>query len=83
LIGLFESTGKMASTVGQMFTYDLPLDYYQSLPTRIDATTAADIQRVARQYLQPSQLVVVAVGDRARIETGIAKVVNAATGGER
>jgi zinc protease len=82
LIGLFESTGKMASTVGQMFTYDLPLDYYQSLPTRIDAMTAADIQRVARQYLQPSKLVVVAVGDRARIEAGIAKVVTAATGGE-
>lgn len=82
LIGLFESTGKTASTVGQMFTHDLPLDYYQSLPARIGATTAADIQRVARQYLQPSKLVVVAVGDRARIEPGIANVVNAATRGE-
>ncbi|MFC4314371.1 M16 family metallopeptidase [Steroidobacter flavus] len=82
LVSLFESTGKMASTVGQMFTYELPLDYYQALPTRIGATTAADIQRVARQYLQPSKVVVVAVGDQARIEPGIANVVNAATRGE-
>ncbi|HEY5760667.1 MAG TPA: insulinase family protein, partial [Steroidobacter sp.] len=82
LISLFESTGKTASAVGQMFTYELPLDYYQSLPTRIGATTSADIQRVARQYLQPSKIVVVAVGDRARIESGIATVMNDATRGE-
>jgi zinc protease len=82
LVSLFESTGKMASTVGQMFAYELPLDYYQALPTRIGATTAADVQRVARQYLRQSKVIVVAVGDRARIEPGIANVVNAATRGE-
>lgn len=82
LISLFESTGKTASTVGQMFTYELPLDYYQSLPTRIGATTSADLQRVARQYLQPSKVVVVAVGDKARFESGIANAVKDATRGE-
>lgn len=82
LISLFESTGKTASTVGQMFTYELPLDYYQSLPTRICSTTSADLQRVAGQYLQPSKIVVVAVGDQARIESGIANVVKGATRGE-
>jgi zinc protease len=82
LISSFESTGKTASAVGQMFIYELPLDYYQSLPARIGTTTSADIQRVARQYLQPSNVVVVAVGDRARIESGIATVVAGATRGE-
>jgi zinc protease len=71
LIGRFETTGKMATSLGQLFTYELPVDYYASLPGRIQATTVSDIQRVAQRYLDPSKMVVVAVGDRSRIERGI------------
>ncbi|MBL8270573.1 M16 family metallopeptidase, partial [Steroidobacter sp.] len=82
LVSLFETTGRTASSIGQLFAYDLPLDYYQTLPTSIRNTTAADLQRVAEKYLQPSQVVVVAVGDRQRIEPGVVSVVKAATRGE-
>ena len=35
------------------------------------AVTAADVQRVARKYIQPDRVVVVVVGDRKVIEPGI------------
>jgi zinc protease len=33
--------------------------------------TKADIERVAQRYLHPDQLVIVAAGDRAKIEQGL------------
>ncbi|HEX8709581.1 MAG TPA: pitrilysin family protein [Pyrinomonadaceae bacterium] len=68
LAGLFETTQQAAGTIGQLFIYNLPLDYYRTLPSKIDAVTAADVQRVAAKYLTPASMVIVAVGDRTRIE---------------
>jgi zinc protease len=74
IAAVFETTGKTATTVGQIFTYQLPLDHFQRLPAEIAKTTAADIERVAQRYLDPARMVVVAVGDRARIEPELKKV---------
>src|SRR5581483_2204133 len=35
LAGLFETSAQTAATVGDLFTYDLPLDYYRQLPGQI------------------------------------------------
>jgi zinc protease len=67
LPGRFETTSQAASSIGKLFVHNLPLDYYRTLPACVDAVTAADAQRVARQFLKPDGLVVVAVGDRGRI----------------
>ncbi|HKQ54018.1 MAG TPA: hypothetical protein VJT74_16700, partial [Pyrinomonadaceae bacterium] len=48
--------------------------FYSTLPARIDAVTAADVQRVAEKYLKPDATVVVAVGDRAQIEPELEKL---------
>jgi zinc protease len=40
----------------------LPLDYYRTLNARFARITAADVERVARTYLQPSRLVEVYAG---------------------
>ena len=37
----------------------------------IQAVAAADVQRVARKYIQPDRFAVVVVGDRKVIEPGI------------
>ncbi len=68
LPGQFETTPQTASTMGDLFVYDLPLDYYRTLPGKIDAVKAADVKRVAETYLKPSGLVIVAVGDAREIE---------------
>lgn len=42
--------------------FDYPDDYLQSYRDRIAALTRADIQRVAKKYLQPDKLAIVLVG---------------------
>ena len=74
LVGLFETTGETASTIGGEFVFGLPVDYYRDLPAQIDKVTAADALRVAKQYVNPNATVVVAVGDRAKIEPELKKL---------
>ena len=74
LPGLFETTPQAASSIGQLFAYNLAQDYYRWLPGQIDSVTAEDVRRVAETYLKPSRMVVVAVGDRAKIESELARL---------
>jgi zinc protease len=53
--------------------YHLAADYWDQYPAKIMAVTAADVQRVARKYLDPQAMQVVAVGDAAKIEPILAK----------
>ena len=64
----FETTTDISFRLAPIATYDLPLDYYNSYVQRIEAVTQADVQRVARRYIDPSKLAVVIVGDRATVE---------------
>ncbi|MEY2852932.1 MAG: hypothetical protein RL030_64 [Pseudomonadota bacterium] len=68
LPGQFETAGDSAATGSAIFAYGLPLDYFSRLPAQIDAVTIAEVQRVAKQYLQPEKMVTVAVGDASKIE---------------
>lgn len=67
----FETTQGAARQFSNLLLYDLPLDYYGTYIPRINAVTAADVQRVARQYLDPDHLAIVVVGDRTKIEAGL------------
>ena len=73
--GDFETTQQIANQLIPVVLYGLPLDYYNSYVANIDKVTQADVQRVARQYINPANLAVVIVGDRKTIEAGI-KAVN-------
>lgn len=69
--GSFETTGQIAGQLVPIVLYDLPLDYYSTYAQQIDRLTQADIQRVAREYIDPSRVAIVIVGDRASIEGGV------------
>jgi zinc protease len=71
LPALFRTNGSAADTIGELFVDDLPLDYYQTLPSRIEAVSAGDVMRMAQKYLGPGGMVVVAAGDRGKIEPGL------------
>lgn len=71
LPGEFETTGDIASQLIPVVVHGLPLDYYNSYIQRIEDVTAADVQRVAQQYVDPSKFTVVIVGDRKSIEAGL------------
>jgi zinc protease len=74
LPGLFETTPQAASSIGQLFVYDLPLDYYRTLPEHIDGVTAADVKQVAQKYLRPDEMAIVVVGEIGKIKLQIEKL---------
>ena len=58
----------------ESYLYKLPSDYWDKYPDRIEAITAADVQRVARQYWGADRLQIVAVGDASKIEPALKKL---------
>ncbi len=68
LPGRFETTEAIAGSMTSIYLYERPLDYYATLPAKYQAVTAADVQRVATEDVHPDQLIIVAAGDRAKIE---------------
>jgi zinc protease len=71
LPGAFESSANAVNNFSNVFVYDLGLDYYSRYAAQVNAVTAEQTAAVARKYLVPDKLVVVAVGDRAKIEEGL------------
>jgi zinc protease len=67
----FETTGSIAGQMLPLITYGIPLDFYNTAVESIGAVTQADVQRVARQYVNPDRLTMVIVGDRKTIEPGL------------
>ncbi len=74
LAGRFESGEQTANTVGDLFVYDFPLDYYKQLPEKITAVTAEEVQRMAQKYIHPENAVVIGAGDRSKIEDQLKKL---------
>jgi zinc protease len=52
--------------------YDLPPDYYEGLPARLEALSTSEVYAAAKRHLLPERMVVIAVGDRKTIEPQIA-----------
>ncbi len=71
LTGVFplqiETQEGLINRLVQIKMYGLPADYLQTYRDRINSVTAADIQRVARQYIQPDKAAIVIVGDASVI----------------
>lgn len=64
----FETTQGATGMFLDLIANDLPLDTYETFIPRIEAVTAADVQRVARKDIDPDHFDVVVVGDRSQIE---------------
>jgi predicted Zn-dependent peptidase len=63
LPGRFATASQKAGQFASDFYTKLPADYWQKYRQRVSAVTVEEIQRVARKYLQPDKLVILAVGD--------------------
>ena len=68
LPGAFETSVNAVNSFSSIFVYDLGLDYYTGYARQVKAVTAEQALDVARRYLVPERLLVIAVGDRAAIE---------------
>jgi zinc protease len=72
--GRFESGEEATGTIAQIYVYDLAPEYFSELPAQINAVTAEQARTAAQQYIQPEKMLVVAVGDRAKIEPDMKKL---------
>src|SRR5207244_12133655 len=66
-----ETSADIASRLEQALVYHLPDDYFSTYVQKIEAVTAAEVQRVAQKYILPGKFAVVIAGDRKTIEPGI------------
>ncbi len=71
LPGEFETVHETNGLIADLFTYTLPNNYYQTLPAEYLKLTPAEVEKTALDYIHPDHLIVVAVGDRAKIEPGL------------
>ena len=69
-----ESPTAVLANYIDLYLYKLPADYWDTYPDRIDAISAAEVQKVAQKYWTSDRLQVVAVGDAQKIEPALAKI---------
>jgi len=62
-----ENTNELLNLAEERKLYNLPPDYWDSFPAQISAITPDDVQRVARKYVDPNNMQIVAVGDAKTI----------------
>jgi zinc protease len=64
-------------TLSRLIQYEFlgyPADFLQRYRRAVEATTVADVQRVARTYLQPDRLVTLVVGNRSEIKPALSEL---------
>ena len=69
--GSFETTFGSAQQFLDLLSNDRPLGELSGFVAGISRVSAADVQRVARRYIDPDHFAIVVVGDRSQIESGI------------
>jgi zinc protease len=66
VLGLESSSGVLSRWMEQR-EYGLPGDYWDDYPQKVQAVTAADVQRVAKKYVPLDNAQIIAVGDTSKI----------------
>jgi zinc protease len=74
LPGAFESGANAVNNFSNVFIYNLGLDYYTRYAEQVNAVTPDQALAVSKKYLVPANMVVIAVGDRAKIEPELRKL---------
>ena len=71
LPALFENNQNTVATIGNLYLFGLPPDYYEALPKRIDGMTTADLYAATQKHLTPDAMKVIAIGDRRTIDAQV------------
>jgi zinc protease len=67
LPGQFETNSTIGASLAETYVFDLPPDYWRTLPDQFRRVTAAQVQAAANKYLVPERMKVIAVGDKAKV----------------
>jgi predicted Zn-dependent peptidase len=71
LPGTLEGTSQVAAEMAELANFGLTLAELPRFAAAVRRVTAADVQRVARQYLTPDRATIVVVGDLAKVRAPI------------
>ena len=71
LPAMFETNSATGSSFGDLFAYDLPLDYFRRLPPQLKQVRADDLSPLGRRYFDPASMVVIVVGDRTSLQPAL------------
>ncbi len=69
--GQFETARGTSALMSELFVYHLPDSYYAMLPEQFAAVTPEQVKQAADTHVHPQQMLIVAVGDRTKIEPGM------------
>jgi len=69
----FESVEGIATEVLDLMVYNLPLDYWNRFPAKIQALSRDDVLSATRRYLDPDRGVIVLVGNAAGFANDLRK----------
>jgi zinc protease len=69
-----ESPQALLNNAVTRYRYNLPIDYWDRYPERIMAITEADAQTMAKKYLDPSRVQIVAVGNSEGVGRALRKL---------
>lgn len=72
--GRFETVLEVTSALADLVVHDLPLDDFDKRLSRIEAVTAADVKRVATEWLDPKAMTVIVVGDKGKLTPELDKL---------
>lgn len=71
IVGIFplrlETTGQLASRVGELIIYGLPADYHATYRDRLRAVTQEETAEAGRKHVRPEHMSIVVVGDADEI----------------
>ncbi|MFA7418538.1 MAG: pitrilysin family protein [Melioribacteraceae bacterium] len=69
--GNFQSVAEVAGQLDEMIQYNLPENYFDNYVSSVLKVTNDEVTTAAKKYIVPDQMVVIVVGDRAKVEEGI------------
>lgn len=71
LPGRWETSAAVLRDIGEIVTYDLPDDYWDTYADNVRSVSAQQVVTAAEQIIKPDNLIWIVVGDRAKIESRI------------
>jgi len=72
--GNFESNNGIAAALAELVLYQLPDSYFNTYVEKILTVDKKSVEAASKKYIVPDNMLVVVVGDRAKIEEGVKKL---------
>ncbi|MFL6278630.1 MAG: M16 family metallopeptidase [Vicinamibacterales bacterium] len=70
----FETAEQISRGAAQLALYDLPDDYFSTFVPKVLAVDEVAVTRAAEQYIDPSRLLTVIVGDREKVAAALPRL---------